>query len=279
MAIKHEALVGRSDSYRVNPAMIKIEDGWNPRKEFGTPEDEELKNSIIENGVLVPIRIKKNDEGGFSLIDGERRLRATLKAIEEGNLIESIPALVERAKMNQVEAMFMALLTNTGKKLNPVEEAEAFTRLKNWGVKVEDIAKRMGVSVPHVYNRIQLADLSPKAKEALNNKEIGVVQALDIVKNSNGAIDVQDDLLASAVEEKKKPRAKRGSKKDNGEPSPSQKTPNSNVMPQKDIEDILADHIDDYNFSDDEDYKTFLEGAIRGFCVVLGKEDPFEMKY
>ena len=74
-----EGFQKRKEFFMVDPKVIVVKDGWNPRTDFsGEPE---LRDSIIANGMLVPMRVKKVDNT-LELIDVERRLRAALLAIE-----------------------------------------------------------------------------------------------------------------------------------------------------------------------------------------------------
>jgi ParB family chromosome partitioning protein len=189
----------RKDYFTVDPKSIVVKNGWNPRTDFDG--EEELVNSIKENGVINPVRVtKENDK--IVLIDGERRLRATLRAIAEGANIVSIPAIVEAANMNEIDRMFVTLLTNEGKKLTPIEEAEAYRRLINWGLSHEEIAKKMGKHVPQIYDRLRLLEASPAVREALKAKEITIAEVKEIVKESSGSIAKQSEKLAEVKEEK-----------------------------------------------------------------------------
>lgn len=271
MAIKHEGISGRSDVYRVNPNYIEVVEGWNPRLNFGDEKDEELKNSIIENGILIPLRIKKNGSEKFELIDGERRLRAVRKAIEEGNEIESVPCIFERKSINQIDSLVVSLLSNEGKPLAPAEEGEAFQRLKNWGLSVEKIAKKVGKSYNVVKNRLMLVDGSPELKEAVNNKEVAQVRAQEIIEESNGDIEEQNRKLNEVKNnnegDKRRSGAKRGPRKE------------KKSVDVQEIRDLMNEAVNDYNESDDESFKQFCGGMIRVYANILEEEDPIELDY
>ena len=200
----HEAVVGRTDFYKVNPTEIKVQDGWNPRLSFDAVKLEELKESIKVNGVLVPLRVKINAQNEMILIDGERRLRATMLAISEGAEIVSVPAIVERKTMNELDMLLLSLTTNQGEPLTVVEEAQAIQKLINWGMKHDEVARRLGKSVPTIYNRIKLLDASPELLDELNEGNVNFNEVKKIVDESDG-IDSQKEKL----EEVKEKRAKR----------------------------------------------------------------------
>lgn len=192
MAITHDAISGRSNLYNVDPRQIKVVNGWNPRTDF--TGEEELKQSIIENGVLVPLRVKKVDND-ILLIDGERRLRATLKAIEEGNNIETVPCMFTRNNISDSEALFLSIITNDGMPLDPIEEAEAFQRLKNWGISVAEIARKVGRSDVFIYKRLMLIDAGKELKEEIKNKGINLAEAEKIIKESKGSLSSQKERV------------------------------------------------------------------------------------
>lgn len=178
MAVNSPSIVGRGDLYRVNPLEIKVVDGWNSRKDFSGHD--ELKNSILANGVLVPLRLRKDENDDLWLVDGERRLRAVIEAIKDGNNIESVPAIIERRTMGQVDAMFLQVTANDGKRFTPSEEGAAFKKLLGWGVTPEAIAGRIGRGKDYVDHRIALSDAAPSVQEAVDSGQVGIMAALNI---------------------------------------------------------------------------------------------------
>ena len=206
MAIKLEGIQRRTDYYLIDPRAIIVQDGWNPRTDFSG--EHELKRSIIENGVKVPLRVK-NVDGSIILIDGERRLRATLKAISEGHEIISIPAIFERKGISDVEALVTALITNEGKPLDPVEEARGLQRLINWGLTIKDIAGKVGKSEVHIRNRLALTDASPQVQQAVQEKTVTLSDAAKITRQSGGNVAAQDEALKTVKKDAPVRRKKR----------------------------------------------------------------------
>ena len=211
MAVTHEGILGRSDLFKVDPRTIKIDKNWNPRTDYG--DMDELMASIIANGVVVPITVRKVKDDLF-LVDGERRLRATLAAIGNGNEIKSIPARIARNGISDTEAMFFAIASNDGKPLLPSEEAAAYQRLRNWGMSVAEIAKRIGRTDVHIYNRLKLVDAAPEVKVAVDTKQIGVTEARNIVTESAGDIEKQKAKLAKTKERQENAAPKCMNRKD-----------------------------------------------------------------
>ncbi len=203
MAIKHSAISGRGASiYNVDPLQIKIIDGWNPREDF--EGEEELLSFIKENGIeaIPPLKVRKKKDDSIVLIAGERRLRAVIRAIDDGFPAAPVPCIFTRPTISQSEAMFLTIFENEGKRFNPVEEAGAFNRLRCWGVKVSEIAKRMGKSKVHVYKRLILIDASEELKAEIKEKNINLTDAEEIIKESAGSIDTQSKKLKKKKAEK-----------------------------------------------------------------------------
>lgn len=125
-----------------------------PRTHFNPEDLAELVHSVREFGVLQPVVVRKNSDGEYELIMGERRTRA---AREAG--LEKIPAIVrETADENLLRD---ALLENLHRsELNPLEEASAYQQLlEDFGITQEELATRIGRSRPQISNTIRLLKL------------------------------------------------------------------------------------------------------------------------
>ena len=124
-----------------------------PRKEFAREQLGELMDSIREHGIIQPLIVRMRG-GKYELIAGERRSRA---ARELG--LKEVPVIVREASDKDV--LEMALIENLQREgLNPIEEAEAYQRLsKDFGLRQEDIAQRVGKNRATVANAIRLLDL------------------------------------------------------------------------------------------------------------------------
>lgn len=197
-------VVRRSDVFHIAPSIIEIVDGWNPRTDFDGEDD--LVDFIKAGGTLPPLLVRKTADKRLELVDGERRLRAALRAIEEGAELQSVPVIVARRGAGEAELFFTAIASNGGKAFTATEEAAAYRRLANWGIDVRTIAARSGKSVSHVRNRLELADASPEVKSAVDAGEITIGQAQQIARESDGKIDEQKTHLHNA---KARPKARK----------------------------------------------------------------------
>lgn len=195
---------------------------YQPRKNFSADAIEELKESIVQHGVLQPIILRKSIKG-YEIVVGERRFRA---AKEAG--LEKIPAIVR--DLSDEKMMELALLENLQREdLTPIEEAEAYDRLMNeLGLTQEELAKRLGKSRPHIANLVRLLSLPDQVCALINNRDIsmGHGRALLGLKDKTKMMYVVDKIkkeklnvrqveqLITAMNEKTIKKKKRKEKKD-----------------------------------------------------------------
>lgn len=142
-----------------------------PRKAIREDELEELKESLRQHGVIQPL-IVRNVSGTMELVAGERRWRAA----EKLGMAE-VPVIVREASDRDV--LEMALIENIQRAdLNPVEEAEAYVRLaKEFDMRQEDIATRVGKNRATVANSMRLLDLEDEVRNLLSQGRISTGHA------------------------------------------------------------------------------------------------------
>ena len=139
----------------------------NPRQprssEFDEKDLKELADSIREHGIIQPLVVSPAENGTYTLIAGERRLRAA-KLIK----LRTVPAIL-RPTTSDRELLELALIENIQRAdLNPLEEAEANRQLtEDFGLSHEEVAQRVGKSRPAVSNTMRLLQLSDTVKNAL----------------------------------------------------------------------------------------------------------------
>ncbi|MBV8345142.1 MAG: ParB/RepB/Spo0J family partition protein [Candidatus Eremiobacteraeota bacterium] len=134
---------------------------FQPRKRFDAEALDELKASIAEYGVLVPIIVRRREQG-YELIAGERRWRVCAQLQRP-----TIPALVRSSDDRQT--LEFAIVENLQREnLNPLEEAAGFAYLiDEYGLTQEEVARRLGKSRPAVANTLRLLSLSEPLKAML----------------------------------------------------------------------------------------------------------------
>jgi ParB family chromosome partitioning protein len=132
---------------------------YQPRKTFRDEALSELAASIKSKGVIQPVIVRKNADGGYQLVAGERRFRASMLAG-----MKNIPALVK--DVAPTEVLELALIENIQREdLNPVETAEAYNRLiKEFKLSQEEMAGRVGKDRTTVTNFLRLLALPTDIK-------------------------------------------------------------------------------------------------------------------
>jgi ParB family transcriptional regulator, chromosome partitioning protein len=154
------------DQVRRVPLDQVIASPLQPRKEFQAEQLGELMSSIREHGIIQPLIVRAVN-GKLELIAGERRYRASR---ELG--LKEVPVIVREATDRDV--LEMALIENLQREdLNPIEEAGAYARLsKEFNMRQEDIAQRVGKNRATVANTMRLLDLPEKARIMLSAGQI-----------------------------------------------------------------------------------------------------------
>lgn len=151
-----------------------VSDDNQPRKSFNKSLLQDLSDSIKDKGVLQPILVRPTSKKGvkYMIISGERRFRASLLAEKK-----EIPCII-KTDISDDEVLEIQIIENLQReKIDPVEEAEAFTILKSNKRNIEDIALKIGKSVDFIYKRIRLANLIDEFKELVRSEDITLTQA------------------------------------------------------------------------------------------------------
>lgn len=150
------------DQCRPNP--------YQPRKTFHADSIEELKDSILEYGIIQPLVARKSIKG-YEIVVGERRYRA---AKEAG--LETIPVIVK--ELTDERMMEIALLENLQREdLTPIEEAQAYKNLiTELNITQEELSKRLGKSRSHIANMVRLLSLPDSVIAYVNNGELSMGQ-------------------------------------------------------------------------------------------------------
>ena len=151
-----------------------------PRKSFDEEALEELANSISTHGVIQPLLVRPLADGGYQLIAGERRWRASRMA----GLTE-VPVVIR--EMSDSEAMELALVENLQREdLNPIEEAQGLALLmETYGLTQEQAAKRVGKSRPAVANSMRLLSLPQDVLAMVERGELSAGHARTILALEN----------------------------------------------------------------------------------------------
>jgi ParB family chromosome partitioning protein len=165
---------------------------FQPRKSFSAETLNELKASISEYGVLVPIIVRRREQG-YELIAGERRWRACAALLRS-----TIPAIVRSSDDRQT--LEFAIVENLQREnLNPLEEAAGFAYLiEEYGLTQEEVARRLGKSRPTIANTLRLLGLSDTIKALLLDGRLSAGHARALLAAPEQA---RDALANRAVDE------------------------------------------------------------------------------
>ena len=138
-----------------------------PRKTFSQESLNELADSIKEHGVLQPLLVRPLPTGGYQLVAGERRWRASRIAG-----LKEVPVVIR--EMNEEETMEIALIENLQREdLNAIEEASGYKILmERYGMTQEQVAKKVGKSRPAVANALRLLNLPERVIEMVQGGEV-----------------------------------------------------------------------------------------------------------
>lgn len=133
-----------------------------PRKYFDQQGIIELSQSIITNGLLQPITVRKLCKGEYELIAGERRLIA-FRSMDK----EKIPAIIENCTDEQ-SALF-ALIENLQRRdLHFFEEALGIDRLiHELGLTQQQVSRQLGKAQSTVANKLRLLKYPPDIRELI----------------------------------------------------------------------------------------------------------------
>ncbi len=164
----------KKDDGKENDILAKIPVGvissnpYQPRKNFDPEALEELKKSILSNGLIQPITVRRMTGGTYQLISGERRLKA---CIDIG--YREIPAYIIQVD-NEETMLALALIENIQReKLNPIEVGLAYRRLmEECDLTQEEIADRVGKDRTTIANTIRLLKLPGEIQDALVKEDI-----------------------------------------------------------------------------------------------------------
>ena len=148
----------------------------NHRKTFNDTSLQELAESIREVGVLQAIAVRPRMAGGYEIIYGERRYRASLLAGAK-----TIKATIYN-NITDDEAEDMSLSENLQREqVRPTEEAKAFKRLLEKGrYDMYSLVSRFGRSEKYIYTRLKLNELYQPIGELLDNETITISVAEEI---------------------------------------------------------------------------------------------------
>lgn len=167
-----------------------------PRKTFDETALEELADSIRQHGVLQPLLVRPLTSGGYQLVAGERRWRASRLAE-----LKEVPVIIK--ELSDTEAMEIAIIENLQREdLNPIEEAEGLQALiDKCGYTQEQVATSVGKSRPAITNALRLLKLPEEVREMAKDGSIsaGHARALLAFDNQPMMIECANQIVSKKL--------------------------------------------------------------------------------
>ena len=206
-----------TDENQTQIVNVKISDIYpnntQPRIHFDEDKIIALCESIKKHGVLQPIVLRKDEDGKYMIIAGERRYRASIMAKKQ-----EIPAIIKNIPIKEV--MEIALVENLQREnLNIIEEGKAYKNLiEEYHSTQEEIAELVGKSRPYITNTMRLLNLSEEVKKYIElNKispghgkallrvsdEMKQIELAQRIINENLSVRKTEEIVKNIVEDKK----------------------------------------------------------------------------
>lgn len=165
---------------------------FQPRTDFDEGALKELADSIVQQGIIQPITVRKMGSEQYQIISGERRYRASKIAG-----LEYIPAYVRIA--NDQSMLEMAIVENIQREnLNPVELGMSYKRLLDeCKLSQEQLSEKVGKDRSTISNYIRLLKLPPKIQAAIRDGilTMGHARALVNVNDVGMQLRIFDEIL------------------------------------------------------------------------------------
>jgi ParB family chromosome partitioning protein len=130
-----------------------------PRRNFDNEQLNALAGSIAEHGIIQPLTVRPFGES-YQIVAGERRWRAARIAG-----LSEVPVRI--MELSDLQTMQIALIENLQREdLNPIEEAAGYHLLiERFGMKQDDVAKKIGKARSTVTNALRLLNLPAEVRD------------------------------------------------------------------------------------------------------------------
>ena len=162
-------------------------------------DTKELQASIAAMGLLQNLIVRPNGtKGQFEVAGGERRFKALIALAKSKNPDYTMDTLVPCTIRDKEDTTEESLAENFQREaLHPVDECRAFSQMQSEGKTVADIAKRFGITVHKVYQRLALADLHPSILDAFKDGVLTLneCRAFTVNKDQARQLEQQEILI------------------------------------------------------------------------------------
>ncbi|MBK0383391.1 ParB/RepB/Spo0J family partition protein [Pedobacter sp. SD-b] len=228
------AALGSISTIKINQVEVNP---FQPRFEFDEVALKELSESIVLQGLIQPITVRKMGPNSFQLISGERRLRASKLAG-----ITEIPAYIRTADDQQM--LEMALIENIQREnLNAIEVALSFQRMiDECEINQEELGDRVSKNRSTVTNYLRLLKLPPTIQAAIRDNKItmGHARALINVSDPTAQLYIYQEILDKDLSVRKVEEMVRSIKQNGLNPAPKEKKQDAFSFQYQKIQDDLS---------------------------------------
>lgn len=162
--------------FYIDPCKIDVMPGFNKRVDFG--DISELAAQIKEQGLLeaitvIPYKKDENSEERYWLVNGERRYRALMSLINDGEDVGTVKAFfLDGADITDNDLYIQQYMRNEGKRFNDIEFGRVCKALKDKGMSNGEIAKKLGKNPGVITYALQALDYDPRIIKMIENGEI-----------------------------------------------------------------------------------------------------------
>ena len=169
---------------------------FQPREDFDEQALLELSNSIMEQGIIQPITVRKLGYDKYQLISGERRLKASrMSGLKE------IPTYIRVA--NDQQMLEMALVENIQREsLNALEIAISYNRLiEECNLSTDELSVRVGKNRTTVTNYVRLLKLPAEVQVNVRDGQLsmGHARAIINIDDNNTQITIARNVVKKGL--------------------------------------------------------------------------------
>lgn len=185
-----ETLSTKDNFYFIELEKIKIQEGFNARKDFG--DISELARDIVTNGLTQPVIVRRPNvdepKDCVFLVDGERRFRAISyanenKLSESGEILE-VKCILEEPGANEETRLIRVFSTGANSKpLTEIEQAEVVQRLMQiYHLKTKEIAQKIARPQTYVNRLLELSSAPSEVREAVKDNKLSPTAARSLAR-------------------------------------------------------------------------------------------------
>lgn len=203
--------ITKATTFRVDPRLIKFEDGFNLRSE-GDELDLHINRLYlaVKAGAFIPPIDVSVVNGEIIARDGHCRTKAAVRIREE---MPEYTLECRQLRGNDSDAVLHMLGTGSGSKpLTPLEQGRGFLRLINMGLKATEIAAKLGLTRVTIDNGLALAEAPQEVQKMITDGEVSSTVAREALKAGPDAVTALKDAVVTQRAKAATP-AKKGAKK------------------------------------------------------------------